>query len=161
MILDIYTEQAFVLGDSIDSERLHPASYFSLNAEKVKEGLFKGMPDSISENFVEGSVIFGGTNFGCGSSREVIVQSLILNGVKVIVAKSFSRIFYRNAINNGIFLIEQDFPASFVEMSDLIEINFKECIIKNITKQKEINLNLNNTILEIIKKNGESPYEFI
>lgn len=157
MILDVYNGSAFVLGDHIDSERLHPASFFSLNAKKVKEGLFQGMPDEIQRRFKEGSIIFGGRNFGCGSSREVIVQSLALNGVKVIVAKSFGRIFYRNAINNGILLIEKDLDPSFVDMSDSIELNIKQSKIINRTKQKEVEVNINPIILKMLRIHGSEP----
>lgn len=151
----IYTGQAFILGDSIDSEILHPASYFSLKEQVVKDGLFKGMPESVRKHFVEGSIIFAGKNFGCGSSREVIIQSLVLNGVKVIIAKSFSRIFYRNAINNGIVLVECNVPLSFVNMNDMVEVDLGKSIIRNITKNNSLNINFSSSILKIINKKGD------
>ncbi len=97
---------ALVLQDYVDSEQLHPASYFSLDKNRIREGLFMGMPAHLKAQSDKQKIIVAGRYFGCGSSREVIVQSLIQNGIRVVLAESFSRIFYRNALNHGMLLLE-------------------------------------------------------
>lgn len=97
---------ALILGDSINSELIHPAMYFSLDPNRVKQGLFMGISPTLRERVTEDTLIVAGRNFGCGSSREVSVQALSLHGVQVLVAESFSRIFFRNCINNGVLPTE-------------------------------------------------------
>lgn len=96
---------ALVLGDNINSELIHPAQFFSLDPQRVREGLFQGISPTLGARVTERTLIVSGRNFGCGSSREVSVQALCLHGVRLLVAASFARIFYRNCINNGIFPI--------------------------------------------------------
>jgi len=94
--------RAWVFGDDLNTDVIHPPDFFSLDPEKVKRGLFGKLDASIQPRIQQGDVIVGGRNFGCGSSRETSIRSLLLNGISAVVAVDFARIFFRNATNNGL-----------------------------------------------------------
>ena len=95
-------------GDDINTEMLFPGKYtYSCStAEEIKPHLLEDLDPEFAANVTEGDVLFAGKNFGCGSSREQPVVGLKAVGVQAIVAKSFARIFYRAAINQGLLLVE-------------------------------------------------------
>jgi len=94
---------AWALGDNINTDDLHPPSFFSMDEEKMKMGIQAGIKnlDAIKGKAIntQGLIIVAGSNFGCGSSRETSVRALIASGVQAVVAKSFARIFYRSLVN--------------------------------------------------------------
>lgn len=92
----------WLFGDHVNTDVIHPPDYFSLDPAHVKAGLFAKFDPTLQARFTPNDVIVGGRNFGCGSSRETSIRSLLLNGVGAIVAVDFARIFFRNATNNGI-----------------------------------------------------------
>jgi len=94
--------QTWVFGDNLNTDVLHPPSYYSLDPNIVRSGLFKGIDANLQERVRAGDMIVGGHNFGCGSSRETSIRSLQLNGIAAVVALDFARIFFRNATNHGI-----------------------------------------------------------
>ena len=94
--------QTWVFGDNLNTDVLHPPSYYSLDPEIVKSGLFKGIDPELQARVVPGDVIVGGHNFGCGSSRETSIRSLKLNGIAAVIAIDFARIFFRSATNHGL-----------------------------------------------------------
>ena len=94
------------LGDHVNTDLLHPPSFFSLDPDRVKAGLQEGM-DRLGtkvrgNSSDDGLVIVAGENFGCGSSRETSVRALAASGVRAVVARSFARIFFRSLANHGI-----------------------------------------------------------
>jgi 3-isopropylmalate/(R)-2-methylmalate dehydratase small subunit len=130
----LFTGPAIVLPDHVDSEQLHPARYFSLDEERVRSGLFEGMAKEIKERLRPDSIVVAGRNFGCGSSREVVVRALLLNGIHVIVADSFARIFYRNAVNLGLTVVECPGCAAQASDGDLLEVDIRAGFVKNKTR---------------------------
>ncbi len=107
-----------VLGNHINTDIIHPPKYFSLNQERVKSGFMKGMDARFTERFKAGDIIIAGTNFGCGSSRETSIYTMLYNNVGAIIAVSFARIFYRNAINNGLLVFEFAEPTDYNSIKD-------------------------------------------
>ncbi|UCF04037.1 MAG: 3-isopropylmalate dehydratase [bacterium] len=95
-------------GDDINTDMLFPGKYtYSCStAEEIKPHLLEDLDPEFSGNVAEEDIVFAGKNFGCGSSREQPVVGLKAVGVQAIVAKSFARIFYRAAINQGLLLVE-------------------------------------------------------
>ena len=98
--------RAWRLGNHVNTDLLHPPSGFSLDEEKMKNGLRLGMErlekPVAPEGSHDGLIIVAGENFGCGSSRETSVRALFAFGVKAVVARSFARIFFRSLVNRGI-----------------------------------------------------------
>ncbi|HKL94307.1 MAG TPA: 3-isopropylmalate dehydratase small subunit [Clostridia bacterium] len=119
-------------GDNVDTDVIIPARY--LNTSNAKE-LAKHCMEDLDKTFVtrvkSGDIMVAGSNFGCGSSREHAPLVIKESGIACVVAKSFARIFYRNAINIGLAIIE--FSGN-IEESDMLEIDFDKGIIKNLTK---------------------------
>jgi len=151
--------------DDINTDEIIPARY--LNSDKEEELAQHAMED-LDVNFVKkvkkGDFIIAKENFGCGSSREHAIWALRGSGVKAVIANSFARIFYRNAINNGFLAIECKDIANKVNDQDELEINIKQGKIKNLTKNEEyeftplpefaIQLMEAGGLINYIKKNG-------
>jgi methanogen homoaconitase small subunit len=113
--------KAWIFGDDVDTDVIIPGKYLrtkdpTLWAEHVLEGL----DPQFASKVLRGDVIVAGKNFGCGSSREQAPLALKQAGISAVVAKSFARIFYRNAINVGLPLIEADAEA---EEGEIIEVD--------------------------------------
>jgi 3-isopropylmalate/(R)-2-methylmalate dehydratase small subunit len=90
-------------GDDIDTDAIIPGRFLTINnPDELAKHAFEGIRDEFAKKVREGDVIVGGRNFGCGSSREHAPLALIGAGVKVVVARSFARIFFRNSINVGV-----------------------------------------------------------
>lgn len=95
--------RAFVYGDDVDTDRLFPGRYlFVADAAGMRKHALEDLDPTFRERVRPGDVLVGGRNFGTGSSREQAVACLLHSGVKVVVARTFARIYYRNAINNGV-----------------------------------------------------------
>jgi 3-isopropylmalate/(R)-2-methylmalate dehydratase small subunit len=94
---------AWKFGDNIDTDAIIPGRFLTIyDPKELARHVFEGARDEFSKNVKEGDIIVAGRNFGCGSSREHAPLALIGAGVKVVVAQSFARIFFRNAINVGV-----------------------------------------------------------
>ena len=102
----ILTGQVVVLGNNIDTDQIYPGRYLDLvKPEEIGSHCLEGVDPAISASFEKGGIVVAGTNFGCGSSREHAPIALISMGASAVVADSFARIFFRNAINLGLPLI--------------------------------------------------------
>ena len=130
--------KVFKYGDNIDTDVIIPARY--LNTANMKELASHCMED-IDREFVKtvkyGDVIVANKNFGCGSSREHAPIAIKESGISCVIASTFARIFYRNAINIGLPILECEEAARNIEEGNEIEIDFINGIIKNITKNEE------------------------
>lgn len=120
-----YRGRAYVLGDNINTDVIHPPDYFSLDPTRVQAGLSKGLEEDFSRYLKEGDIIVAGKNFGCGSSRETSARALKLHGVSLILAESFARIFYRNMTNQGVVLLACPGLQGRVETGDLLEVDLE------------------------------------
>ena len=96
------TTMAYIVGDNIATDLIHPPDFFSLDKTIRMQGLFYGYNKEWAATIEPGSFIIGGENFGCGSSREVTARVFGDRGIRLVCAKSFARIFYRNMINLGL-----------------------------------------------------------
>ena len=130
--------KVFKYGNDVDTDVIIPARFLNLSSP---EHLAAHCMEDIDPNFVAnvkpGDFIVGGWNFGCGSSREHAPLAIKASGVKAVIAKSFARIFYRNAVNIGLFIIESPEAAENIQANDELEIDFTKGIIKNLTDGKE------------------------
>jgi 3-isopropylmalate/(R)-2-methylmalate dehydratase small subunit len=95
--------RAWKFGDNIDTDAIIPGRFLTINnPDELAKHAFEGTRDEFAKKVVEGDVIVAGRNFGCGSSREHAPLALLGAGVRAVVARSFARIFFRNAINVGV-----------------------------------------------------------
>lgn len=127
-------------GDNIDTDVIIPARY--LNTADHGE-LAKHCMEDIDKDFVnkvnKGDIIAAGYNFGCGSSREHAPIAIKAAGVSCVIASTFARIFYRNAINIGLPILECPEAAKDIKEGDEIEVDFDSGVIKNLTTGKSYN----------------------
>ena len=142
--------------DNVDTDVIIPARY--LNTADHKELAAHCMED-IDKDFVknvrEGDIMVGGWNFGCGSSREHAPIAIKASGISCIIAKSFARIFYRNAINIGLAIIESEEAVNAIEAGNELEIDFDRGVILNRTTNEEFRTEpFPPFIQEIINANG-------
>lgn len=125
----------FRYGDNVDTDVIIPARY--LNTSNGKELATHCMED-IDMNFIkevkEGDLIVADKNFGCGSSREHAPLAIKEAGISCVIARTFARIFYRNAINIGLPILECEAAADGIEKGDQVEVDFDSGLITNLTK---------------------------
>lgn len=127
----------FKYGDNVDTDVIIPARY--LNSSDPKELALHCMEDIDTEfvkNVQKGDIIVADKNFGCGSSREHAPLAIKCAGVSCVIASTFARIFYRNAINIGMPILECEEAANDIENGNEVSINFDTGVITNITKNK-------------------------
>lgn len=125
----------FKYGDNVDTDVIIPARHLAITDAK---GLAEHCMEDIDADFVkkvkEGDIIVANKNFGCGSSREHAPIAIKASGISCVIAETFARIFYRNAINIGLPIIECAAAAKEIEAGDEVAIDFDTGIIKNLTK---------------------------
>ena len=125
----------FKYGDNVDTDVIIPARY--LNSSDPAELATHCMED-IDKEFIHkvsrGDIIVATKNFGCGSSREHAPIAIKAAGVSCVIAETFARIFYRNAINIGLPIIECPEAAQAIEAGDTVEVNFDTGVITDVTK---------------------------
>lgn len=143
-------------GDNVDTDVIIPARY--LNTANHKELASHCMED-IDKEFTSkvnvGDIMVGGANFGCGSSREHAPIAIKESGISVVIAETFARIFYRNAINIGLAILECPEASSKIDAGDDVEVNFDTGIITNHTKNEQYKAQpFPPFIQEIIAKGG-------
>lgn len=143
-------------GDNVDTDVIIPARY--LNTSDHKELASHCMED-IDKDFVknvkQGDIIVANMNFGCGSSREHAPIAIKASGISCVIASTFARIFYRNAINIGLPILECEAAAKDIDNGNEVEINFDTGVITNITKGKTYQAQpFPDFIKEIINKGG-------
>jgi len=142
--------------DHINTDEIIPARY--LNTDD-REELARHCLEDLDAKFIEevkpGDIIVAGEDFGCGSSREHAVWAIRGAGVQTVIAKTFARIFYRNAINNGFYIIESPDALEKIKDGDELEIDYKKGLVKNKTAGIDIKFNpLPEFALEIIEAGG-------
>ena len=132
------TGKVFKYGDNVDTDVIIPARY--LNTSDPKELASHCMEDidlNFANNVKPGDIIVANKNFGCGSSREHAPIAIKESGISCVIASTFARIFYRNAINIGLPILECDEAVKNIEAGDELEVNFDNGVIKNLTKDEE------------------------
>ena len=121
-------------GNNVDTDVIIPARYLNTsNAEELAAHCMEDIDKTFVKRVKKGDVIVAGDNYGQGSSREHAPLAIKTSGIACVVAKSFARIFYRNAINIGLPIIECD---ADIDEGDVIEIDFADGILVNTTKNK-------------------------
>ena len=144
-----------VLGDNIDTDIIYPGRYLNItDREKTAEHLFELAYPEIRTQLQPGEFIVAGKNFGCGSSREQAPVALKEAGVGAVVAGSFARIFYRNAINIGLPVIECPEAFELFKTGDVALINVDKGILVNETTGKSLRFKPMPEFLRDIMNNG-------
>ena len=126
---ETFTGKVWTLDDDIDTDIIIPTEYLALKTvQDMAPYAFSPLRPELAARICPGDIIVAGKNFGCGSSREQAPEIIKALGIKCIIAKSFARIFFRNAINNGLLLIENAELRDSVSEGDMIEVEVNERI---------------------------------
>ncbi|MEG1614048.1 MAG: 3-isopropylmalate dehydratase small subunit [Oscillospiraceae bacterium] len=142
-------------GNNVDTDVIIPARY--LNTSDPKELAMHCMEDidvDFAGNVKAGDIIVAGKNFGCGSSREHAPIAIKASGIACVIAGSFARIFYRNAINIGLPILECEQASEDIENGDEIKVDFDAGVIENKTKGKVYNAQPFPPFIQNIIKSG-------
>lgn len=127
--MEQFTGKVWVLGDDIDTDIIMPTEYLALETvEDMKPYAFSPLRPELAAQIRPGDIIVAGKNFGCGSSREQAPEVIKALGIRCVIAKSYARIFFRNSINNGLLLIENDRLQADVKEGDEITVTVGEKI---------------------------------
>ena len=133
-----FSGKVWVLGDDIDTDIIIPTEYLALKTiDDMKQYGFSPLRPELAGQIQKGDIIVAGKNFGCGSSREHAPISIKASGVSCVIAETFARIFYRNAINIGLPIIECPQAAKEIQAGDEVEVDFDSGIITDVTTGKK------------------------
>ena len=148
--------KAVVFGNNIDTDVILPGKYLILvDPYALAEHALEGLDTDFVNKAKPGIILIGGKNFGCGSSREQAPLALKYSGVKCVIAESFARIFFRNAINIGLPVIECKGISTAVKNGDELAVDFEAGKIENLTNGKKFQVEkLPQFILQILADGG-------
>ncbi len=153
--MEIKKGKAFKFGDGISTDHIAPGRLFHLrsNLEEFSKHVLEDADPEFASKMNKGDFVVAGNNFGLGSSREHAPQIIKIAGVGAVIAKSFARIFYRNAINIGLLLIECDTDG--IDAGDELELDVKNGILKDVTKNLEIKITpLPDVMIKLLNDGG-------
>ena len=150
---------AVTFGINLDTDQIYPGQYLELTqVEDIKQHALEGADPDFAKKFKPGDIIVAGANFGCGSSREHAAIALKAVGTSVILAESFARIFYRNAINLGLPLLVGPGITVHVTTGDRLKIDLKEGVVNNQTTGAELKVQpMSGYIFDILESGGIKP----
>jgi 3-isopropylmalate/(R)-2-methylmalate dehydratase small subunit len=150
------TGNAIKFGDNVDTDVILPGKYLVLmDPKELAKHAMEGLDPAFPEKAKKGVIVVGGKNFGCGSSREQAPLALKYAGVKCVLAESFARIFFRNAVNIGLPVIEHKGISAAVNNGDKLTVDFEAGKIQNLSKGKSLQVaKLPPFILEILSDGG-------
>jgi len=153
--------RAYRFGDDINTDVIYPGKYLSITTdrEEMAKHCFETVYPEFMNKAKPGEIIVAGKNFGCGSSREQAATCLKFFGVSAVVADSFARIFFRNAINLGLPVIIAPGAASMVEHGDEIEIDLENGLVRNCRTGKTVQSSrLPDFVMGILSDGGLIPH---
>ena len=152
--------RVWVFGDNINTDIIIPGKYLMINdpAELSKHAM-EGIDEQFSRKVKKGDIVIGGRNFGCGSSREHAPIALKAAGIGAVVAESLARIFYRNAINLGLPVLECRGVSEFIKEGDLMVVDLLKGEIKNVSRGDSLRVTpIPEFIASILMSGGLVPY---
>ncbi len=146
-------------GDNVNTDVIFPGkyTYVSMTPEEMASHALEDLDPDFAKQVKQGDIIVAGRNFGCGSSREQAVSCLKYAGVQAVIASSFARIFFRNAINLGLAVIQAEDASHHIEAGEEISIDFSKGTIQAASGMYRFS-SLSDSVLEILKAGGLVPY---
>lgn len=133
-----YEGKVIKYGDNVDTDVIIPARYLNTSDHaELASHCMEDLDKTFTQRVEKGDIITAGLNFGCGSSREHAPIAIKASGVSLVIAKSFSRIFYRNSINIGLAIVECPEAVDGISEGDRVEADMDNGIIRNLTTGKE------------------------
>ncbi len=155
-----YKGKAHQVGDHIDTDAIIPARFLvTTDAKKLGENCMEGLEHGWVQRVQNGDIMLAGRNFGCGSSREHAPVAILGAGMPVVVAHSFARIFYRNAFNMGLLLLEIGDNVTKFKDGDVLDVDTDKGILTNVTTGVQVPFPpLAPSMQNLLEKGGLVPY---
>ncbi len=152
--------KAWKFGDDVNTDEIIPARYLiTTDPKELAKHVMEDIDPEFPNKVQPGDIIVAGKNFGCGSSREHAPLALKGAEIGAIIAESFARIFYRNAINLGLPIIESPEIAKETDEGSILEIDLAEGIVRNVTKGKEYKIKpLPESLQKVMEAGGLMDY---
>ena len=152
--------KAWKYGDNVDTDAIIPARYLNTSSpEELASHCMEDVDRAFASEFSPGDIVVAGSNFGCGSSREHAPVALRASGAGCIVAASFARIFYRNAINIGLPILECPDAIGDIQADHLLEVELEEGLIRNLSTGREFSATpYPDFMLQIVEAGGLVEY---
>lgn len=156
----VISGKIIVLGNNIDTDQIYPARYLTLtDPEEIGRHCLSGIDANIAGKFPKNGIVVAGTNFGCGSSREHAAITLIHMGAQAVIADSFARIFYRNAVNLSLVPVICKGISKHAREGDTLTIDLKLGTVTNETDGKVYEAEkITGQPLKILDAGGIKPY---
>lgn len=151
--------KAHIFGNNIDTDQICPGKYLSLTDPKeIASHCLEGADETFVNKFTPGDLVVAGTNFGCGSSREHAAISFLSLGVGALIAKSYARIFFRNAVNLGVLPIVCQHIDDILTPECQLEINIEKLCITNVETGESVACEpISQYIQSILEAGGIKP----
>ncbi len=159
MMNNSFNGKAFIFGDNIDTDLIIAARYLNTSnpTELAKHAMEDADPEFVNK-ISKGDIIVAGENFGCGSSREHAPVAIKHAGISAVIAKSFARIFYRNAFNTGLVILEVK-EADKISEGDELKVDLAAGTVQNITKNETYIFNaIPPFMMELLNAGGLMEY---
>ena len=152
--------KVWMFGDDVNTDLIIPGKYLELvDPEEMAEHAMEGIDPDFPRKIQKGDIVVGGTNFGCGSSREHAPLALKYAGIDAVIAESFARIYYRNSINIGLPALECPGITEAVEEGDTVEVDVTGGTVKNTRTGAELSFtSLPGFMIEILGEGGLVMY---
>ena len=132
-----FTGKSICYGNNVDTDVIIPARYLNtIDVNELASHCMEDIDKDFHKKIKQGDIMVAGLNFGCGSSREHAPIAIKASGISLVIAKSFARIFYRNAINIGLAILECPAASDGIDSGDEVSIDFDTGIITNVTKNE-------------------------
>jgi 3-isopropylmalate/(R)-2-methylmalate dehydratase small subunit len=146
------------VGDQINTDLITPGQYLTAPIEEVKKHVLEAVNPCFAKEAREGDILVAGKNFGCGSSRESAPRALKALGISAVVAESFARIFFRNAVAIGLAVVPCPGVSQSFEEGETLELDLESARVKNLTREIQLQGKpLPKEMLEVLNKGGITP----
>lgn len=151
--------KAHVFGKNIDTDQILPGRFLELtDPQEIAQHCLQGADPAFAGTMQKGDIVVAGTNFGCGSSREQAATALVHAGVSCVLAESFARIFFRNAINLALPLMVCPNIASAVHPGDMLNVDLEKGIVENLTTRESLmGERISEYAMNILRSGGIKP----
>lgn len=147
--------KTWVFGNDIDTDQIVPGQYLTSPVEEQSQHAFEAISPGFARQFEKGGVLVAGSNFGCGSSRESAPEVLKHLGVSAVIAESFARIFFRNAIAIGLPVLVCPEVTGHVRQGEEVEVDLEKATVSRVADKKAFEgVPLNPIMLESLRKGG-------
>jgi 3-isopropylmalate/(R)-2-methylmalate dehydratase small subunit len=156
--MDKIRGRVWKVGDQINTDLITPGQYLTAPIEEVKKHVLEPVNPRFAKDAREGDILVAGKNFGCGSSRESAPRALKALGISAVVAESFARIFFRNAVATGLAVVPCPGISPSFEEGEVLELDLESALVKNMNRKLQLQGKpLPKEMLEVLLKGGITP----